>query len=166
VLALLSEPAEPARVLEGPELYAVFGYYCGQCHPTDADFVRGPSWDGMYMGDLNELIQTGKVTPGDGEASRLVLRMRKGDMPPISSAAPPMPDAMIERVVQFIDNLPTTGLPENYRAALTLPPPRRSLSNEQLQPQCRPPQQQRHGALLAPTTVPTYPPRTPTRCGS
>jgi len=113
VLALLSEPVEPARSLEVSEFYAVLGYYCGQCHPTDPDFVRPPSWDGLYMGDLNELIQIGKITPGDGEASRVVSRIRSGDMPPVSATGPRLPPAMIERIVQFIDNLPTTQLPEN-----------------------------------------------------
>lgn len=112
VLSILSEPVEPARVLEVSELYAVFGYYCGECHPTDPDFVRPDSWDGMYMGDLAELIQIGKITPGEGEGSRLVLRIRRGDMPPVG-LAPRMPEAMIARVVEFIDSLPTTGLPED-----------------------------------------------------
>ncbi|MEO8181243.1 MAG: hypothetical protein ABI895_20585 [Deltaproteobacteria bacterium] len=113
VLAILSEPAEPARVLEVSEVYAVFGYYCGDCHPTEKDFVPVASWDGMYMRSLVELIQTGKITPGAGEASRLVLRVRQGDMPPVSSAGPRMPDAMTERLVDFIDSLPTTRLPED-----------------------------------------------------
>jgi hypothetical protein len=65
------------------------------------------------MSDLGELIQIGKVTPGAGEASRLVLRVRQGDMPPVSATGPRMPDAMIERLVDFIDSLPTTRLPEN-----------------------------------------------------
>jgi hypothetical protein len=56
---------------------------------------------------------TGGITPGDGEASRVVRRVRPGDMPPLSSSAPRIPQSMIERVAELIDNLSMTALPEN-----------------------------------------------------
>jgi hypothetical protein len=91
------------RLLSEDELYTVLEYYCGECH-----FPTVNSWfgDGFYhMDDLDVMINEGKVNPGDGEGSRLVQRMREGSMPPVSSGEPPVPDATIDRIVDFIDSL-------------------------------------------------------------
>ena len=81
----------------------VLQYHCGECHfPSPC----GTSDCGLqYMDDMAKLVETGKVIPGDGEASRLVLRMRRGEMPPLRSAVPPVPPASIERIARYIDVL-------------------------------------------------------------
>jgi len=118
VLAIESE--EPPRALSEDELVMVLGYYCGVCHfPQKIDVS---STDGLfYMNDLDELIATGKVIPGDGERSRLVQRVRLGEMPPVQSAEPPMPTATLERIVDYIDSL--VPLAEQAAAVIEVEPP-------------------------------------------
>jgi hypothetical protein len=90
------------------ELSPVVEYYCGECHFPEIDNGFG---DGFYQrDDLDVIIAEGKITPGDGAGSRLVLRMREGSMPPATSELPPVPVATIDRIGDFIDSLqpPTT----------------------------------------------------------
>lgn len=108
VQAIESEGGEPPRPLEEAEVSQLFLYYCGECHA--AEFAR-PSYDGMFgIEDLALMIEIGKIMPGDGEGSRLVVRMRDGRMPPPLADLPPMPEPSIERIAAFIDALP---VPEN-----------------------------------------------------
>ena len=102
VLAILSESADPPRLFREDEVGLILVYYCGDCHgepPHD-------SADGIYyIDDIDRWAAEGKVIPGDGEGSRLVLRMREGSMPPITSDAPPMPAATVDRIADYIDSL-------------------------------------------------------------
>ena len=91
VLALERESVGMTAPFSQDELMLVLQYHCGECHfPSPC----GTSDCGLqYMDDMAKLVETGKVIPGDGEASRLVLRMRRGEMPPLRSAVPPVPPA-------------------------------------------------------------------------
>jgi hypothetical protein len=110
VFALSQE--EPTRALSVEDFYDLLGHYCGQCHlPVGMRLFLG-SREGLYVDDVEELIQIGKIVPGDGDASRLVLRMRQGDMPPVQRGAP-VPTSLIDRIADFIDRLPTPDLLEN-----------------------------------------------------
>jgi hypothetical protein len=92
------------RLLSEDELDLVLEYRCGDCHFPKADL--GVYGDGLYfMDDLARLVEVGKVSPGDGEGSRLVQRMREGSMPPSSSGEPPVPSPTIDRIADFIDSL-------------------------------------------------------------
>jgi len=103
VLALERESVGMTAPFSQDELMLVLQYHCGECHfPSPC----GTSDCGLqYMDDMAKLVETGKVIPGDGEASRLVLRMRRGEMPPLRSAVPPVPPASIERIARYIDVL-------------------------------------------------------------
>jgi hypothetical protein len=91
-------------LLSEDELDSVLEYRCGDCHFPKAD--PGGLGEGInFMDDLARLIEVGKVTPGDGEGSRLVQRMREGSMPPIPSGDPPVPSTTIDRIADFIDSL-------------------------------------------------------------
>lgn len=107
VQAIESEGSEPPRPLEEAEVSQLFLYYCGECHAADANLT--PLNDGMYgIEDLALMIEIGKIMPGDGDGSRLVVRMRmnEGRMPPQNGDLPPMSESSIERIVAFIDALP------------------------------------------------------------
>jgi hypothetical protein len=104
VQAIEGEVGEPPRPLEESEVSQLFLYYCGECHAAKP--YVGPAEDGMYgIEDLALMIFEGRIVPGDGEGSRLVVRMRDGRMPPPLSDNPPMPEQIIERIVAFIDAL-------------------------------------------------------------
>jgi hypothetical protein len=108
VQAIESEGGEPPRPLEEAEVSQLFLYYCGECHGTEVE-----AYEGMYgIENLARMIERGKITPGDGDGSRLVVRMRmnEGRMPPLLADLPPMPEPSIERIAAFIDALP---VPEN-----------------------------------------------------
>jgi hypothetical protein len=102
--ALVIENAPP-ELIDEEQFYQLLGYHCGDCHfPPD-----GPT-EGVYdFNNLDRLIETHKVIPGDAEASRVVLRMRRGDMPPPEvSQVPPMPEVAIDLIADFINRLPVT----------------------------------------------------------
>jgi hypothetical protein len=99
-LAIEREP----HLLSQDELAAILEYRCGDCHFPEAD-ASGDGEGMYYMDDLARMINERKVIPGDGEGSRLVLRMREGSMPPLTSGDPPVPMATIDRIVDFIDTL-------------------------------------------------------------
>jgi hypothetical protein len=106
VQGIESEGGEPSRPLEESEVSQLLLYYCGDCHGAE---LALPYSDGMYgIEDLALMIESGKILPGDGEGSRLVVRMRMGEgrMPPVNAENPPMPEPSIERIVAFIDALP------------------------------------------------------------
>src|SRR6185436_7654324 len=60
---------------------------CGQCHGpalTVEDARAGMN----YINDIDKLVQTGKIVPLDSANSRIVQRMIRGEMPPVSSGLP------------------------------------------------------------------------------
>lgn len=112
LLELISGPGEPPRVRNEAELELVLDFYCGECH-------RSPipsSADGLYMESLEHLISVGTIVPGNAAMSRLVSRMRAGEMPPVSSGDPPVPIAVIDAIAELVDALPVP-------APLEMPPP-------------------------------------------
>jgi len=73
---------------------------CGACHGAN-----GSNQGGMaYIDDIDKLVETGKIQPLDSENSLIIQRMRKGEMPPAYSGAPPVANAQIDIVAQYIDN--------------------------------------------------------------
>jgi serine/threonine-protein kinase len=57
-----------------------------------------------YINDIDQLVETGKIVPLNSAASRIVQRMVRGEMPPVSSGLPAVTEADINTVAQFIDN--------------------------------------------------------------
>jgi hypothetical protein len=105
-----------APLLSQEELLLVLEYHCGECHFPAAytDNTNGL----FYMNDVEQLIASAKVIPGDGAGSRLVRRMRSGEMPPPQSTRPPVPADTVLRIAQYIDSLMPT-----VPAAPSAPPP-------------------------------------------
>jgi mono/diheme cytochrome c family protein len=76
---------------------------CGQCHGPALTAEQAKA--GMnYINDIDQLVATGKIVPLDSAGSRVIQRMQKGEMPPISSGLPRVTDADIQTVAQYIDN--------------------------------------------------------------
>jgi serine/threonine-protein kinase len=76
---------------------------CGQCHGpalTEQQAQAGMN----YINDIDQLVETGKIVPLNSAASRIVQRMVRGEMPPVSSGLPAVTEADINTVAQFIDN--------------------------------------------------------------
>jgi mono/diheme cytochrome c family protein len=76
---------------------------CGQCHGpalTPEDALAGMN----YINDIQQLVDTGKIIPLDSANSRVIQRMVRGEMPPVSSGLPAVTDADINTVAQYIDN--------------------------------------------------------------
>jgi hypothetical protein len=81
---------------------------CGACHSMPSFFPCSDCQASFSVGEplrVSSLIDIDKVTPGDADASRLMIRIYTGEMPPPSSGLPPMPDADISWLASFIDTL-------------------------------------------------------------
>ena len=55
--------------------------------------------------DFAELIEIGKVVPGDAQGSRLLRRIRDNSMPPPSSQLAPLSEQQVAELEAFIDGL-------------------------------------------------------------
>jgi serine/threonine-protein kinase len=76
---------------------------CGQCHGTN--LTEQSAQAGMnYINDIDKLVETGKIVPLNSAGSRVVQRMVRREMPPVSSGLPAVTDADINTVSQYIDN--------------------------------------------------------------
>ena len=94
-----NDPAELARAAAEN----VLASNCGQCHGpalTEQQALAGMN----YIDDIDRLVETGKIVPLNSAASRVILRMVRGEMPPTGSGLPAVTDADIAIVSQYIDN--------------------------------------------------------------
>lgn len=81
----------------------VLSAYCGYCHGpalTPAQAQAGIN----FIDDMDALVAAGLVVPLDSAASRIVVVMRNGSMPPPTSGYPQVTEADIQVVEAFIDN--------------------------------------------------------------
>jgi mono/diheme cytochrome c family protein len=75
---------------------------CGQCHGpalSEEDAFAGMN----YINDFDQLVENGKVQPLNSAGSRIIQRMRSGEMPPTGSGQDRVSDAEIDTVASFID---------------------------------------------------------------
>lgn len=76
---------------------------CGQCHGPQ--LTPQTAQAGMnYINDIDKLVANGKIVPLNSAGSLVIQRMEKGEMPPPTSGLPPVSQADITTVAQFIDN--------------------------------------------------------------
>jgi mono/diheme cytochrome c family protein len=76
---------------------------CGQCHGTQ--LTPQTAQAGMnYINDIDQLVTNGKIIPLNSAGSPIIQRMTKGEMPPPTSGLPPVTEADINTVAQYIDN--------------------------------------------------------------
>jgi len=76
---------------------------CGQCHGNS--LTPQSAQAGMnYINDIDKLVETGKIIPLNSAGSRVIQRMVRREMPPVSSGLPAVTDADITTVSQYIDN--------------------------------------------------------------
>ena len=76
---------------------------CGQCHGSS--LTREQAQNGInFIDDIDALVQFGLVLPLNSTASRIIVVMRNGSMPPSVSGLPPVTEADIETVAVYIDN--------------------------------------------------------------
>jgi hypothetical protein len=57
-----------------------------------------------FIYDIDQLVAAGLIVPLSSATSRVVVVMRNGSMPPLSSGLPPVTEADIEIVASYIDN--------------------------------------------------------------
>jgi hypothetical protein len=104
IAAIENDRGEPPRLLGDDEFEGVLEYYCSDCHSTAlAPFSTASN--PLLFATAEDLIEFGKITPGDAAMSRLVRRLWAGEMPPVGRAKP-VPPATIELIADFVDNLP------------------------------------------------------------
>jgi len=95
----------PGGASEQETLEALLDDYCGDCHGSDYDgFSERVGMN--YVDDIDRLIEAGMIIPGDPADSKLVLRMVRGEMPPVGAELPPAPQELIERLSDFVQSLP------------------------------------------------------------
>jgi mono/diheme cytochrome c family protein len=73
---------------------------CGQCHGPNGNGAGGID----DINSIDQLVADGLVVPLDSEASPIVRVLFDGSMPPPSSGLPPVTEADITTVAQYIDN--------------------------------------------------------------
>jgi hypothetical protein len=84
---------------------------CGACHSMQSFAPCSDMCDdGLYAAvfeplRLSSLMELEKITPGDADASRVLIRIRRGEMPPPRSGLPPMSEADVTWLASFIDAL-------------------------------------------------------------
>jgi len=75
---------------------------CGQCHGPALTPQQAQA--GMnYIDDIDELVKTGKILPLDAAGSRIIQRMVKGEMPPVTTNRK-VSEADINIVSEYINN--------------------------------------------------------------
>jgi serine/threonine-protein kinase len=76
---------------------------CGGCHGTQLtpETARARM---NYIDSIDKLIENDKLIPGQAEESIVIRRMRLGEMPPAAEGFPPVADADINVVANFINN--------------------------------------------------------------
>jgi mono/diheme cytochrome c family protein len=75
---------------------------CGQCHGPALSV--DDAFAGMnYINDFDQLVENGKVQPLNSAGSRIIQRMRSGEMPPTGSGQDRVSDAEIDTVASYID---------------------------------------------------------------
>jgi len=75
---------------------------CGACHGSQLTPQQAQA--GLnYIGDIDQLVVLGLITPLDSAASRVIQRMVRGEMPPPTSGLPAVTPAAIDIVAQYID---------------------------------------------------------------
>jgi len=108
-------PSNPAALAKAAA-ENILASNCGQCHGpalTVEDARAGMN----YINDIDKLVQTGKIIPLNSAGSRIVQRMIRGEMPPVSSGMPRVTEADYTVVADYIDN-PTfwPGVVSNARS--------------------------------------------------
>jgi mono/diheme cytochrome c family protein len=90
-------PADLARA----QAENILASRCGGCHGPNLTPQTASA--GMnYIDNIDRLVEEGKIRPLDSNGSRIIERMRAGQMPPVP--AEPVPVNEINTVAQFIDN--------------------------------------------------------------
>jgi hypothetical protein len=97
--AAWSDSAAPDATcdMSADDALGVLEAYCHSCHWQGGSIEGGFN----YVIDPERLVETGKVVPGDPDASLILQRMESGSMPP-AGVEPRPSDAEIEEVRQWI----------------------------------------------------------------
>jgi cytochrome c5 len=92
---------DPFTTEKGKQVRAILETNCGNCHSNGANF------GGMnYILDMKQLVQVGKIIPGDSAASQIFVRMQQRSMPPAFIKDQRPTPGQVDIVGQFIDELP------------------------------------------------------------
>jgi mono/diheme cytochrome c family protein len=85
---------------------------CGQCHGTNLSITEAKGGGFNFINDIDQLVAKGYIVPLDPENSRIIKRMRAGEMPPPNQGFSPVADSDIEVVASYIKNPNFWDLPE------------------------------------------------------
>ena len=102
------EQPDPDPFVEGSDLARaaaenVLAANCGHCHGPA--LTRTQAQDGInFIDNSDALVEAGLIVPLNSAASRVVVVMRNGSMPPSASGYPPATESDIEIVAAYIDN--------------------------------------------------------------
>lgn len=93
----LADPEVPLQ----EKASAVLEGRCGSCHGTPPPCCMR---DGLsYIGDLERMVETGKIIPCHWTESRMFLRIARGEMPPGYANLDPPTSEELGFVADFVD---------------------------------------------------------------
>jgi len=96
-------PEPPWNDLAKAAAENVLAANCGQCHGPF--LTPAQAQDGInFIDNIDALVYAGLILPLNSAASRVVVVMQTGSMPPPASGQPPVTEADIKTVVEYIDN--------------------------------------------------------------
>jgi serine/threonine-protein kinase len=97
-----NDPGQSETELARAAAENVLAANCGQCHGPALTPQQAQA--GMnYIDDIDKLVDTGKIIPLNSAGSRIIQRMVRGEMPPVTTGKT-VTEADINTVAQFIDN--------------------------------------------------------------
>jgi len=101
-------PVKPGTVNTDPNALAkaaaenVLLEACGGCHGTNLSVTEAKGGGFNFINDIDQLVEKGYIKPLNADGSRIIERMRLGQMPP--QGAGTVTDAEIDQVASYIDN--------------------------------------------------------------
>jgi len=116
IAVIEDDRGEPPELLSPSEFRDLFAYYCRDCHVTTAitiDNFFQPDPELEPLLETEDLIEARWISPGMSATSRILERIRAGEMPPAfwrTDHLAPSPTG-IQLIADYIDSLPPSAPP-------------------------------------------------------
>jgi serine/threonine-protein kinase len=112
--AIVVDRSEAPTPLLQAQVEDILNRNCGSCHGAEGTLQAGMD----YIEDIEQLVASGRIVPGNPDASLVVQRVVSGSMPPAGNARPT--DDEIAQIVAFVRSMADAGAGEGIDTGLSL----------------------------------------------